>query len=88
MSYPSNGASRPESSARRELEQGAYPQESANSVTPAMTVLLTTPQPGGWESRVGHGSSTEQLQELPARQMDQTADGILQTNERMAQTVP
>ena len=77
-----------ESSALRDLEQGVYPQESANSVTPAMTVLLTTPQPGGWESRVGHGSSTEQLQELPARQMDQAVDGTLQINERTAQTVP
>ena len=88
MSYTSNGANRLENSAFRELEQEAYPQESANSVTPAMTVLLTTPQSGGWESRIGHGSSTEQLQELPARQMDQAVDGTLQINERMAQTAP
>ena len=76
------------SSALRELEQGVYPQESANSVTPAKTVLLTTPQSGGWESRIGLGSSTEQLQKLSARQMDQAAEGTLEINERKAQTVP
>jgi hypothetical protein len=77
-----------ESSAPRELEQGVYPQESANSVTPAMTILLTTAQSGGWESRIGHRSFTEQLQELLARQMDQAAKGTLQINEQKAQTVP
>jgi hypothetical protein len=88
MSYTSNGASRLESSAFHEIEQRVYPQESASSVTTDMTVLLTTPQSGGWESRIGHGSSTEQLQELSARQMDKADDGTLQINERMAQTVP
>ena len=46
MSYTGNGASSLEGSALREVEQGVYPQESAISVTPAMTVLLTTPQSG------------------------------------------
>ena len=88
MSYTSNGASKLESSVFHEIEQRVYPQESASSVTTDMTVLLTTPQSGGWESRIGHGSSTEQLQELSARQMDKADDGTLQINERMAQTVP
>ena len=58
MSYTSNGANRLENFEFCELEQGAYPQESANSVTPAMTVLLTTPQSG--DGNLGLG--TEVLQ--------------------------
>ena len=77
-----------ESSAFQEIEQRWYPQESASSVTTDMTVLLTTPQSGGWEPRIGHGSSTEKLQELSARQMDKADDDTLQINERMAHTVP
>ena len=88
MSYTSNGASKMESSAFQEIEQRWYPQESASSVTTDMTVLLTTPQSGGWEPRIGHGSSTEKLQELSARQMDKADDDTLQINERMAHTVP
>ena len=63
-----------------------YPQESATRVTPAMTVLLTTPQSGGRVPRIGHGSSTEQTQELPARQMDQADADTMQIIERTAQT--
>ena len=51
-----------------------------------MTELLTTPQTGGQEPRIGHGSSTEQPQELPASQRDQVDADIMQLNERMAQT--
>ena len=63
-----------------------YPQESATRVTPAMTVLLTTPQSGGQVPRIGHGSSTEHPQELPASQRDQADADIMQVNERTAQT--
>ena len=55
-------------------------------VTPAMTDLLTTPQSGGQVPRIGHESSTEQPQELPASQRDQADDDVMQLNERMAQT--
>ena len=51
-----------------------------------MTDLLTTPQSGGQVPRIGHGSSREQLQELPASQRDQADADIMQLNERMAQT--
>ena len=52
-----------------------------------MTDLLTTPQSGGQVPRIGHGSSTEQPQELPASQRDQADADTMQLNERMAQTV-
>ena len=52
-----------------------------------MTDLLTTPQSGGQVPRIGHGSSTEQPQELPASQRDQADADVMQLNERMAQTV-
>ena len=55
-------------------------------VTPAMTDLLTTPQSGGQKPRIGHGSSTEQPQELPASPKDQADADVMQLNERMAQT--
>ena len=51
-----------------------------------MTDLLTTPQSGGQEPRIGHGSSTEQSQKLPASQKDQADADVMQLNERMAQT--
>jgi hypothetical protein len=86
VSYTSNGASRLERPALREVEQGVYPQAFATSVTPAVTVLQTTPQFGGWVPRIGHESSTEQLQEQPARQMDQGDAGTMQINERKAET--
>ena len=50
----------------KKVEQGLYPQEAATMVTPAKTDLLTTPQSGGQVPRIGHGSSTEQPQELPS----------------------
>jgi hypothetical protein len=83
-SYTGNGASRLERSALREVEQGMYPQESATSVTPAVTVLVTTPQSGGLVTRIGHGSDMEQPQELPARQMDQVNASTMQSTERTA----
>ena len=36
--------------------------------------------------RIGHGSSTEQTQELPASQRDQADADVMQLNGRMAQT--
>ena len=87
MSYPSNGASRPESSACRKLGQGGYPQESANSVTPAMTVWLTTPQSGGWATRIGHERSLEQIQEQTARHSEYVDARTTQTTERKAQII-
>jgi hypothetical protein len=80
------GSNRIESLAGPEVAQGLYPQEAATRVTPAMTDLLTTPQSSGQEPRIGHGSSTEQPQELPARQMDQADAGTMQIDERKAQT--
>jgi len=80
------GASRIESLAGPEVEQGQYPQEAAMGVTPAMTDLLTTPQSGGQKPRIGHGSSTEQPQELPASPKDQADADVMQLNERRAQT--
>jgi hypothetical protein len=47
--------------------------------------LLTTPQSGGWVTRIGHGSYTEQPQELPARKLDQVDACITQITERKAQ---
>jgi hypothetical protein len=85
-SHTGNGASRLERSAIREVEQGEYPQESATIVTPAVTALLTTPQSGGWVTRIGYGSTMEQPQERPARQMDQAGAGTMQTNKPKAQT--
>ena len=85
-SYTGNGASRLESFVCQEVEQGLYPQEAATRVTPAMTVLLTTPQSGGQVPRIGHGSSTEQPQELPASQRDQADADTMQLIERTAQT--
>ena len=52
-----------------------------------MTDLLTTPQSGGQVPMMGHGSSTEQPQELPASQRDQADADVMQLNERMTQTV-
>ena len=86
-SYTGIGASRIESFVGPEVAQGRYPQEAAIGVTPAMTDLLTTPQSGGQVPRIGHGSSTEQPQELPASQRDQADADAMQLNERMAQTV-
>jgi uncharacterized protein involved in copper resistance len=51
-----------------------------------MTVLLTTPQSGGWVSRIGHGRSTEKPQERSARQMDQADADTMQIAKRKAQT--
>ena len=51
-----------------------------------MTFLLTTPQSGGRVPRIGHGRSTEQPQELPARQIDQADADTMQIIERTAQT--
>ena len=85
-SYTGNEASRLESFVGQEVEQGLYPQEAATGVTPAMTVLLTTPQSGGQVPRIGHGSSTEQPQELPASQRDQADADTMQLNERTSQT--
>ena len=85
-SHTGMGANRIESFADPEVEQGQYPQEAAIWVTPAMTDLLTTSQSGGQEPRIGHGSSTEQPQELPASQKDQADAEVMQLNERMAQT--
>ena len=80
------GANRIESLAGPEVEQGLYPQEAATGVTPVMTDLLTTPQTGGQVPRIGHGSSTEQTQELPASQRDQADTDVMQLNGRMSQT--
>ena len=85
-SYTGNGASRPESFVGQEVEQGLYPQEAATRVTPAITVSLTTPQSGGQVPRIGHGSSTEQSQKLPASPMDQADADTMQLIERTAQT--
>ena len=82
MSYTGMGANRIESLAGPEVEQGLYPQEAATRVTPAMTDLLTTPQSGGREPRIGHGSSMKQPQELPASQRDQADADVMQLNER------
>ena len=80
------GANQIESLAGPEVEQGLYLQEAAIGVTPAMTDLLTTPQSGGQEPRIGHGSSTEQPQELPASQREHADADDMQLNERTAQT--
>ena len=85
-SYTGMGANQIENLTGPEVEQGLYPQEAATRVTPAMTDLLTTPQSGGQVPRIGHGSSTEQPQELPASQRDHADADIMQLNERMAQT--
>ena len=85
-SHTGMGANRIESLAGPKVEQGQYPQEAAIGVTPAMTDLLTTPQSGGQEPRIGHGSSTEQPHELSVSQRDQTDADVMQSNERMAQT--
>jgi hypothetical protein len=82
--YTGNGARRPERSALRKVEQGTYPLGSATSATPAVTALLTTPQSGGLETMIGHEISSEQPQELPAMQMDQSDAGTLQITEREA----
>ena len=80
------GANGIESFAGPGVAQGRYPQEAATGVTPAKTDLLATPQSGGPVPRIGHGSSTEQPQELPASQRDQADADVMQLNERMAQT--
>ena len=80
------GANQIESLAGPEVEQGLYLQEAATRVTPAQTDLLTTPQSGGQEPRIGHGSSTEQPQELPASQREHADTDDMQLNERTAQT--
>ena len=87
MSYTGNGASKQKRPTLQEVEQGTYPQESTTRVTPAGTVSLTTPQSGGWATRIGHGSYTEQPQELPARQLDQVDACTTQITERKAQIV-
>ena len=74
-SHTGNGTSRLECSAFREIGQGEYPQESATIVTPAVTALLTTPQSGGWVTRIGHGSPMEKPQERPAGQIDRAVAG-------------
>ena len=79
-------ASRKESLAGPEVEQGLYPQEAATRITPAMTDLLITPHSGGQELRIRHGSFTEQPQELPASQRDQADNDVMQPEERMEQT--
>ena len=79
-SYTGNGASRLESFVGQEVEQGLYPQKAATGVTPAMTVLLTTPQSGAQVPRIGHGSYTEQPQELPASQRDHSTQRENGTN--------
>jgi hypothetical protein len=85
-SYTGMGANQIEDLAGPAVEQGPYPQEAATRVTPAQTDLLTTPQSGGQEPRIGHGSSTEQPQELSASQREHADADDMQLNERMAQT--
>ena len=86
MSQTGNGTSRLERSASRGTGQGEYPQESEIIVTPVVTALLTTPQSGGWVTRIGHGSPMEQPQERPAGQMDRAGADTRQTKERKAHT--
>ena len=50
-----------------------------------MNALQTTPQSGGWETRIGHGISTEQSQEPITTQTDQSAAGTRQITERKTQ---
>ena len=47
--------------------------------------MLSTPQSGGWVTRIGIGISTEQPQELLAMQMDQADACTMQITERKAQ---
>ena len=85
-SYTGIGASRIERFVGPEVAQRRYPQEAAIGVTPAMTDLLTTPQSGGQVPRIGHGSSTEQPQELPASQRAHADADNMKLNKITAQT--
>jgi hypothetical protein len=85
MSYTGNGAIQLERLSHQDVEQGTYSQESTTRVTSAGTVSLTTPQSGGWATRIGHGCYLEQLQEQPAKQLDHINACTTQTTEREAQ---
>ena len=64
MSYTGTGASELERPILQGVEQGMYPQESTTRVMSAGNVSLPAPQSSGWATRTGHGSHTEQPQEL------------------------
>ena len=66
MSHTGTGINQPERPTHQEVEQGTYPQKSATRVISAGKVSLTSPQSGGWATRIGHGCSLEQIQEQPA----------------------
>ena len=85
MSYTGTGASELERPILQRVEQGTYPQESTTRVTSAENVLLPAPQSGGWVTRTGLGSHTEQPQRLPVRQVDQVDACTTQTTEKKAQ---
>ena len=87
MSHTGNGVTQLERPTLQEVEQGTYPQESATRVTSAGTVSLTTPQSGGWATRIGHGCSLEQIQEQPARHSEYADARTTQTTERKAQII-
>ena len=85
MSYTGTGANAQEHPILQGVEQGRYPQESATRVTSTGNVTLPAPQSSGWETRTGHGSYVEELQERTARQEDHVDAYATQTSERTAQ---